>query len=483
MAGWRIARVALVLAALAPWLGACRSSPASIVPGDADNPIAPEFKSFWEEAGGLATFGPPLEPPQRVGTGLSQTFLAVQLVVDESDRDQPVRLAALGLDLGLAEPAEPPSDAGRGRYFAETGHTLYAGFAPFYEALGGQEVVGPPITEVRFSGGRISQYFENLGMVRPENASPSDVRLVALGLAVLPSSAFGLDVDKLVLPGSVRERPFSAALDEYGGEALLGQPLSDPYLAEDGVLEQVYERAVVYDAGNDARRVGFRAIGRELGASAPAAPRSDEPGAIFDEATGHNILWAFADFYRAHRGPELLGAPLDEARLENDRLVQWFENGELVYSYDLPVDLVIELAPLGARFFAAHPLPSPSATGESRATATITVTPSSVGGITIEVTLGKVSLRASDEQTVAVRLLGRDGKPLKAVSPTVTWYGPTSSDSIQAPATDKRGRTSVSFRLEGARPFQIITVVVTARDGSQYGEALAQFAIAWSPAP
>ena len=243
MPGRWIARLALVLAAFAPWLAGCRSSPASLAPGDADNPIAPEFKSFWEEAGGLATLGPPLELSRRQGGVLRQTFLAVQLFYDDLDRDRPVRLAPLGLELGLSEPAEPPADGQNGRYFSETGHTLYAGFAPFFDALGGLDVVGPPITEVQFRSGRITQYFENAGMVRPENASPSDIRLIALGLAALPGSAFGLDVDSVILPGTVRQRPFSDALETYGGENVLGQPLSDPYVAEDGMLEQVYERA------------------------------------------------------------------------------------------------------------------------------------------------------------------------------------------------------------------------------------------------
>jgi len=480
MPGRWIARVALVLAALAPWLAGCRSSPSSLAPGDADNPIAAEFKTFWEEGGGLATFGPPLEPSHRQAGVLRQTFLAVQLSYDDSDRDRPVRLVPLGLELGLAEPAERPADGQSGRYFPQTGHTLYAGFAPYFDALGGMDVVGPPITEVQFRSGRITQYFENLGMVRPENASPSDIRLVALGLAALPGSAFGLDVDSVILPGTVRERPFSDVLEAYGGEAVLGQPLSDPYTAADGMLEQVYERAVVYGDAPRPEDVRFRSIGREFGNAAPAAPRSDEAGGIFDESTGHNILWAFADFYRARRGKDLLGAPLEEARLEGDRLVQWFEKGELLYSYDMPPDLAIELAPLGSTFLAEHPVPSPSPTGEPTPTPTQAATPISSGEIVVQVTLEHPWLRVSDAQIVRIVLLDREGTPLSDVRPTVAWYGPAASGSRQAPATDEEGKTSISFEVDGGQAFQIITVVVSAHQGSQRGSALVQFAIGWS---
>ncbi len=481
MPGRRSARVALTLATLTVWLAACRSSPASLAPGDADNPIAPEFKAFWEEAGGLATFGPPLEPSHRQGGILRQTFLAVQLAHDDADRDRPVRLASLGLELGLSEPAQPPTDGQSGRYFPQTGHTLYAGFAPYFDALGGLDVVGPPITEVQFRSGRITQYFENLGMVRPENASPSDVRLVALGLAALPGSAFGLDVDSVILPGTVRQRPFADALEDYGGESVLGQPLGDPYMAADGMLEQVYERAVVYGDESDSRKVGFRPIGREFGPTAPPTLRADEPGGIFDESTGHNILWAFADFYRSRQGVALLGAPLEEARLEGDRLVQWFENGELLYNYDMPADLAIELAPLGSTFQRAHPAPLPSATGSPQPTSTEAATPLSTGDLVVQVTLEHPLLRASDVQTVHIVLLDRAGAPLPDVRPSVVWYGPASSESKQAPPTDEDGQTSIAFELESAQPFEIFTVVVSAGVDGQRGSALVQFAVGWSP--
>ena len=477
----RLARIALVLFALAPWVSSCRPSPSSLAPGDAENPIAPEFKSLWEKAGGLATFGPPLETARRDGAVVGQTFLAVQLTYDARDRERPVRLAPLGLKLGLAEPAEPQTALQNGEYFPETGHTLYAGFAPLFDALGGLEIVGPPITEVHFRNGRITQYFENLGMVRPENASPSEVRLVALGLAALPAgSAFGQEVDSVLLPGTVLRRPFSEALEAFGGEATLGQPLSDPYVAEDGALEQVYERVVVYGEGPSSTDVRFRPIGRQSGAASPAVPMSAEAGAIYDEATGHNIQWAFADFYRANRGRLLLGAPLEEARLEGARLLQTFENGGLVYDYDLPPDLAVQLAPLGEAFLAGHPEPASSPTVEQPPSPTATLLPPALSdNLFVQVTLERLVVASSGTQNVTVTLLDSNGDPMAGVRPTIAWYSADESGSDVAPATDAEGRTTIGLQVEG-RPFEIITVYVSARVDGRRGAALVQYAIGWT---
>jgi len=480
MPGRVFARVLVASVILAVGSSACRPSPASLEPGDAENPIALEFSAFWEEAGGLATFGPPLEPAGRRGGVLTQTFLAVQLTYHPDDRDQPIRLAPLGVELGLAEPATPPIDGQSGQYFPETGHTLYTGFAPLFGALGGLKVVGAPVSEVRFQSGRITQYFENLAMVRPENASPSDVRLLPLGLAFQPGeSAFGIEVDQVVLPGVVRERPFAQALERHGGEAVLGQPLSDPFVAEDGDLEQVYERAVVHAERAGSRAVHFRPAGLEFWSLTPPVPESREVGAVYVKDTGHNILYAFADFYREHDGAALLGDPLEEVRVEGTGLAQRFENGELVYRYDLPPELAVQLAPIGQRYLTAHPTPSPSVASQPTATVTAEAprTSSSGAAIRLEVSLARSVVHPDGAQQISVRVTSSDGKPIEGIRPRLAWYGVRSTGTQLMPASGREGRTSLPLTINGARPFEIITLVVNVQRDADKGSAVVQYAI------
>ncbi|HET7009271.1 MAG TPA: hypothetical protein VFI11_00725 [Anaerolineales bacterium] len=462
-------------------LSACRPSPASLAPGDAENPIAPEFTAFWEAAGGLATFGPPIEPARRRAGVLTQTFLAVRLDHVPDDQDQPVRLAPLGLELGLAEPAAPPIDGQSGQYFPQTGHTVYPGFAPLFGALGGLSVVGPPITEVRFQGGRITQYFENLGMVRAENASPSDVRLVALGLASLPDeTAFGMQVDQVVLPGIVRQRPFAEALEAFGGEVILGQPLSDPYTTDNGELEQVYERAVVFAESATSPTVRFRDVGLEWWTAAPPAPRSNVEGGLYIEDTGHNVLYAFADFYRLHDGEVLLGRPLEEVRVEGSGLAQRFEKGELVYRYDLPPGWAVQLSPIGQSYLALHGQPTPMVEAPPPTPTVAAPTPAATaqgGSIRLEVTVSRAVIHPGDIQEVSIRITSSNGKPIEGIRPRITWYGLREYGNEMAEPSGKKGWTVFRLRLEDTTPFEVITLVISVRDGEDEGRAVLQYAI------
>jgi hypothetical protein len=255
--------------------------------------------------------------------------------------------------------------------------------------------------------------------------------------------------------------------------------LSDPYVAEDGALEQVYERVVVFGEDPSSTEVRFRPIGRQFGAASPAVPMSAETGAIYDDSTGHNIQWAFADFYRANRGRVLLGAPLEEARLEGTRLLQTFENGGLVYDYDLPPDLAVQLAPLGEAFLAGHPAPSSSPTVEQLPSPTATALPPALSGdLIVQVTLEKLVVAPSENQNVTVRLLDSNGDPIAGVRPSIVWYAAEGSGTDDAPPTDQEGRTTFALKVE-ARPFEIITVYVNARLDGRRGAAFAQYALGW----
>jgi hypothetical protein len=275
----------------------------------------------------------------------------------------------------------------------------------------------------------------------------------------------------------------STSLEAFGGEAVLGPPISDPYTVDDGSVEQIYERAVVVLDPSDMEAIGFRPIGLEFGESTPGVERLHEPGSIYDESTGHNVEWAFADFYREWDGPTFLGAPVEEARLDGSRLIQTFENGQLVYSYDVPADRAITLAPLGEAYAAAHPPPS-GMPSPGTPVSIPTATPSRPeGGLNVEVELTKSVVDRSAIQVVTIRLTDADGDPLAGIEPRVTSYGPEGMVTDTASATDKKGRTSLRLQAPAAPSFQIITVIVTARRGTEVGTALVQYAIGWTPIP
>lgn len=470
----------LILAGL---LASCRSADSAVKEGEDGLAPAPEFASFWSDGGGLATYGPPISPPRRVGGVLQQTFLAVEMVLDPDDRPARIRLAPLGWDLGLAEPAVPPTHASGASYFQETGHTLYPGFAQLFKDLGGEAVVGAPITEVSFRDGQIIQFFENLGMTRPENASPAETRLVALGLAARPGSiGFGLDSQVVTATGIVRQRPFAAFLEPLGGEALFGQPLTGPYLAEDGALEQVYERAVIFSPDGSAVQAGFRPLGAWMGPAQEAAPPSEEDESLYFESTGHNVTWAFADFYRDQNGEVVLGLPLDEMVLDKDRMRQRFENGVLEYRFDLPPDLALQLAASGRAYLADHPPPTAEPSPAEVEEEPLPTNQGLAGSLRIGSTLGSKIIVPGKPQTIRVTVVDSDGAPVQGASVTVRILRRSQDRRANLPDTNSEGETRLLWTDLDPLAGEVVSVIVQAVEGDRAVESILQYAYGFGPA-
>lgn len=466
----------LVLAALV--LAGCLSAPgpASLPAGEI--PVAPELADFWQAHGGLATFGPPLAPARHENSLVIQTFLNVELVYDPSSGL--VRLAPLGYRLGLAEPPVPPPTDGQ-TYFPATGHTLHPGFARAYEDLGGQQVLGAPIAEVAFREDRVLQYFENAGLYRDLDAPPSEVRLLAFGLAYRAARPPEVARDlRAVLPPDVRSRPFGLFLDQHGGERIFGRPLTEPYLAPDGAVEQVYEGAVLYSPAEAPGEVRLRPLGRSLGPPAPPAEPAPEPEAIYFPETGHNVRWAFAEFYRAHDGQRLFGLPLEEAHPEGETLRQRFENVVLLYRYDLPPHLAILLAPIGRAY---RPPVSPQATAlPAPPTPTPPAAPTPLPLAQVETWVAHSVLPPGRTQEVFVRLRLPDGRPWTGVRPVVALQTRQGVTYIEGPPTDAQGISRTLVVLQNLVPGEIVTYEVAVASETGLGYALGQFA-AGVPSP
>ncbi|MFQ5596120.1 MAG: N-acetylmuramoyl-L-alanine amidase [Anaerolineae bacterium] len=69
----------------------------------------------------------------------------------------------------------------RERKFEETGYSIRGDFLAFWERYG-EEVLGPPITDVLEEDGEVAQYFERVAL---ESPAPGQVRLKPLGREVL----------------------------------------------------------------------------------------------------------------------------------------------------------------------------------------------------------------------------------------------------------------------------------------------------------
>lgn len=187
-ASW-IARAVIALSLLSA-IAACAPSQDVRYFEETGHNVSGAFLQFFDEHGGLSTFGYPLtrefedeEGPivqcfqrlclERPSQGADASAVQVKMIGQSVIDGQP-RIAASEI---------PPSTHPDKRYFEETGHILGFAFLDFYDSNGGRQILGYPISErVIEPSGRIVQYLERSKMEwYPENPPDLRVRLGMLG--------------------------------------------------------------------------------------------------------------------------------------------------------------------------------------------------------------------------------------------------------------------------------------------------------------
>jgi lipoprotein-anchoring transpeptidase ErfK/SrfK len=159
-----------------------------------------------------------------------------------------------------------------------------------------------------------------------------------------------------------------------GGPSVYGNPISEPFAADNGLYSQAFERGILQfhlertwtlepafslmpigQRKLDNRAGTFRADGKRAaggGDRRAATWTAQDPagetvavalseGGSFNEATGHTIAGDFQAWYASHEGPFYLGNPISQPLRERGELAQWFEGGLL-----MSIDGEVTLAPL-----------------------------------------------------------------------------------------------------------------------------------------
>lgn len=214
----------------------------------------------------------------------------------------------------------------------------------------------------------------------PANTSPE-----ALATVPLPPTDLGQSTYQFYIPAT--GHTISGIMVDYwratGGTTVYGNPISEPFAADNGLYSQAFERGVLQyhleetwtvnpifrlmplgQAKLDQRAGTFRADGKRAGGGGdrhaanwtyqdPAGTTVAEAlaaGGSFDEVTGHTIAPEFQTWYANHEGYHYLGHPLSEPLRERGQLAQWFEGGLLMVQPDgdvglapLPVEMAAEL--------------------------------------------------------------------------------------------------------------------------------------------
>jgi len=142
------------------------------------------FLDFFESRGGLRIFGYPITEPFVDQGFLVQYFQNARMEWHPNNPDPyKVQLGLLGDELRYQQPFVPrPQFSSRRRvYFPETGHTVAYAFLDYFNANGGIDIFGYPISEMYFEDGTIVQYFQRLKMEWHPQDNVNPVQIGNLG--------------------------------------------------------------------------------------------------------------------------------------------------------------------------------------------------------------------------------------------------------------------------------------------------------------
>ncbi|MGD2157274.1 MAG: hypothetical protein PVG32_10405 [Anaerolineales bacterium] len=420
---------------------------------------------MYKRLGGADYLGPAISPVFEESGVQYQYVVAALMVYDPTiDSGSHLSLAPIGMEIGVSEaPSPPPMDDSQ-RYL--NGHVIYQGFVGLYDQLGGNRIVGLPLSEVHYNAkyGRIEQYFENLGFYQLETDPPSEVHLLDYGVWKCGQAcSYVQESSGVVEPPTVYKSPFEEAISRLGIE-YTGLPLTEPYVGFDGRLEQIFEYVVVVSDPESPAGISLRPIYSLLGHKpAPLEkPDSADSNMYFyhiENGLGYNIPQHFLEFINRHSGIELSGPPVSSySPMSDEKYRQCFLNLCLIYSPNQAEGMRIGLSPLGYTYKNNfHESPGDSS------------------GLPFHELTIQVQERnpvASSDQAQEIRVIVMEGeKPIPNLEPILSLALPNGDQKTdQFPPTDENGETMMRISpISALNGTQIdYSVCVTAENGGNF---------------
>ena len=158
-------------------------------------------------------------------------------------------IIGLGLIPSLSLSQQPETE-----YFPETDKTVRGQFLQFFNAYGGLDIFGPPISEEEMEDGVRVQYFRNIRLEwHPENPRPYRVQPGLLGDLV---GEFQPPIPAAEIPradlweeryysqtGHTLKYGFLAFFDRHGGLDVFGYPIGEMITIPNGRVGQWFQRA------------------------------------------------------------------------------------------------------------------------------------------------------------------------------------------------------------------------------------------------
>jgi len=292
-----------------------------------DNRFIPQYSLL----GGENVLGPAISPLLQAGGIDYQYTSAVRFEYNATlPSDQQVKLAPIGISMGVAEYFGSPGDLTKGI-------EVYPGFLEFYIQLGGETVTGKPLTNVLYNSekSRIEQHFENLGFYQLDSDVPGQVHLLDYGVWKCAKECdFANQGNSEVILLGKSAQPFITVINSLSPETI-GRPLAIPHIATDGKIEQIFQNVVFVVSPNNLQDIQLRPIPSMLGM--PLQPE-----------IAHEIPVLFVEYLERNIGLQYAGSVVTPLTRLSDHLYrQCFQNLCLDYFPNNPENLKIRPLPLG----------------------------------------------------------------------------------------------------------------------------------------
>ena len=425
-------------------LAGCATTEATPPPEPGTYTVDTVFREFYTSLGGRDTLGPAITALFNYRNQQCQYVQNAMMCFDPLAQGiARFNLFPLGDMLGINE---EPDITASGNLVVD-GYPIYEEFEETYHRLYGPLYVGKPLSQPRFNanGNRIEQYFQNVGFYRNINDQPGAVHLLSYGVFACSADCRFSPPQSAIVAANLTSaaQPYLSQVARLGGLNVFGMPLTDPYVAPDGNLEQIYENVVLFSPQEDTSSLRLRPVALLLGT--PVTPpgmelNGEAEGVVFyrtDGILGYHVPVLFDHFIAQHGGREISGNPLGEIITISSTLYrQCFENYCLVYDSSAADSLQVRMAALGLEYL------NLTQTEPVEETAPFNV---QAGSIRMVANPGTPRIPADQSQRFDLYVVrADDNQPVPNVESVLTLSLP---DGIEAtyplPPTDTQGRASL----------------------------------------
>ncbi|MEK6588194.1 MAG: hypothetical protein AABY97_05070 [Chloroflexota bacterium] len=250
---------------------------------------------------------------------------------------------------------------------------------------------------------------------------------------------------------------FEPFYDTHGGSEVLGFPITesfvDPY---SGFLVQYFENArleLAADPQAEELKVRVADLGVLLGGwdlplPANRFPIGRSPGCRYYAQSGHQVCHSFLDFYEARGGPAVFGYPITEFRIENGRMVQYFQDLRLDWYPEAEEGDYIRVGPLGRAHFDfmgySQELLTPIIPGD--------LAEYSVLELQLSASVLRPLLGAGESQRAYLVVSDQNHRPVEGAAALLTVYLPEGVQFKMLPLTDRNGVAQTELILDGQLP-------------------------------